>query len=109
VDIVRFELASVHELHDHEKRLFLVVHDVCTLPKEDEVLEVPQLRILRSWRVIGLPVVLPKRLWVVDRMQRSLFDIIDVEYDWDNFQANASLDEGEYQGLLLCPWDISFM
>jgi hypothetical protein len=118
VDIVRFDLAFTHELHTSQRRLFLLVTDTCTKGDIDEVIQVPQLQLQTSWRVIGLPAVTPQCLYIVRKSGRQQrFNIEDGIHNAEDFEAIAEeVSQNEANGndddermLLHCPWEISFM
>jgi hypothetical protein len=109
VDLVQLNLALVHKLSPREKRLFLLVRDVRREVEPDAVLDIPRLQLLPSWRIIGLPAIMAKRIYIVARSRKlRAFKIDDIRIDLESFELSNGVVDGEGD-LLHCPWEISFM
>lgn len=106
VDLVRFDIAFIYELLPRDRRLFLLVIDVHTQEELDKVIDVIQLKLQKSWRVIGLLAVTPERVYIVaktGRMRR--FNVDDATHKFENSEDGRDDERNgkEDIGLLYCP------
>jgi hypothetical protein len=107
VDLVRLDLAFVHELTAGQKRLFLLVTEVVMLEGQDKVMNVPRMHLTQSWRVVGLPCMLGEKVYLVSRSQeQQQFKLEDTSF---LARGKVSAQDDATGELLYCPWEISFI
>ena len=108
--IARFDLAFIHELFPGDRRLFAVVTDVRedAGPVEDTVLGVPLLYLQSSQRIIGLPAISAANLYVISQTRKT-YKLESSSFSFDQTQGEGIRTGTKEEGLLLCPWEISFL
>jgi len=114
IELVRLDVAFVHELQPGHRRLFLMVTEAVLLEEVDDVIGVPRWMLSEAWRVIGLPAVKADKAWVVPKAgKRKRFDLKEISFTAKRRGTAAAPAEdsqaNDGRELLQCPWQISFM
>lgn len=104
-EIVRYDLAFVHEMWKGERRILAIVTETQASQEKDRITGLDVLQLKKSQRIVGLSVFSPKPLYVVALAPELRASPLSFE-KFVGFSSGEIVKGGD---LLFVNWDISFL
>ncbi|ELR04028.1 hypothetical protein VC83_09247 [Pseudogymnoascus destructans] len=109
--VCRFDVGFVHERTPGEAKLFALITELEDCGEDDPVLQLPRMRLMsQSQRIIGLPVIGSKPVYVVD-MDPTHDQAAAPFRKWPLRLSSTSREDEELSSvsLLQCWWEVGIM